>query len=294
MDLIGVAPRLPAPGETVVGQQFYTAPGGKGANQAVAVARLGARVRMVGRVGSDVFGPELRDDLRSAGVDVEGVVTDPAHPSGIAIILLDDRRQNHIVAIYGANMQCDGDQLRAVESALDGADSLLLQMEVPIEVSLEAAAAAHRIGVTVIWDPAPPAELPPQAYGVIDIVAPNQTEAAFLTGIEVGDVASARAAAEALLSRGVGTAIVKLGDHGAYYASDRASGHVPAFVVDVVDTVAAGDAFIGALAVAMAEGAALKEAVRFACAAGTLAVTKPGAQEAMPRRDEVEALLTAL
>jgi len=292
MDLIGVAPRLPAPGETVTGQQFYTAPGGKGANQAVAAARLGARVRMVGRVGNDVFGPELRDDLQSAGVDVERVTTDPDHPSGIAIILLDDRRQNHIVAIYGANMEYDADQLKTVESALGGADSLLLQMEVPLKVSLEAASTAHRRGVAVIWDPAPAADLPPEAYGLIDILAPNQTEAAFLTGIEVRDVASARAAAEALLSRGVGVAMVKLGEQGAYYASDRESGHVPAFVVDVVDTVAAGDAFLGALALKLAEGAALAESVRFACAAGALAVTRPGAQEAMPGRDEVETLLT--
>ena len=294
MDLVGTAPRLPMPGETVIGETFYTAPGGKGANQAVAAARLGARVRMVGRVGDDVFGPRLMDALRSQGVDVTGVGVDRDRPSGTAIILLDARKQNHIVAIYGANIRCDGDQLRAVESALDGADSLLLQLEVPLEISLAAAETASRKGVRVIWDPAPAMELPSKAYAATDILTPNQTEAAFLTGIEVTNVESARRAAEALLARGVGVAVVKLGESGAYYASESGRGHVPSYEVEVVDTVAAGDAFGGALAVGLAEGLALEAAVRFAGAAGAVAVTRPGAQDAMPSRSEIEGLIAKI
>ena len=290
MDLIGIAPRLPAPGETVRGERFYTAPGGKGANQAVAAARLGARVRMVGRVGQDVFGPQLLDGLRDEGIDVSAVATDRDHSSGIAIILLDARRQNHIVAIYGANTECDEVQVSAVEAAVEDADSLLLQLEVPLPVSLAAAEAAKRLGVRVIWDPAPAAELPPEAYAATDVLTPNQIEAEALTGIAVRDAASAREAAHVLLARGAAV-VVKLGESGAYFASTEHSGHMPTFDVDVVDTIAAGDAFGGALAVALAEGRGLEEAVRWATAAGALAVTRPGAQEAMPHRAEVEALL---
>ena len=292
MDLIAVSPRLPEPGETVAGDQFYTAPGGKGANQAVAAARLGADVRMVGRIGSDMFGPMLLEDLHGQGVNVRGVATDTEHSSGVAVILLDDSRQNHIVAVYGANMECDEDQLRATESALEGADSLLLQMEVPFPISLAAARSAKERGVRVVWDPAPAGDVSSDAFSALDILTPNQAEAEALTGIEVTDVGSARVAAESLRQLGVPVVVVKLGERGAYYASDNGSGHVAPYHVEVVDTVAAGDAFGGALAVALAEGAKLEDAVRFGSAAGALAVTRPGAQEAMPDRSDVEDLVS--
>ena len=291
MDLIGVAARLPEPGETVVGDRFYTAPGGKGANQAVAAARLGAKARMVGRVGEDAFGPTLLAGLRSSGVDVRGVAEDADYPSGIAIILLDADRQNHIVAIYGANEACDDGQLAAAMQAMDGADALLLQLEIPVQVSLASAQYARTRGVRVIWDPAPALDLPGEAYAVTDVLTPNQAEASALTGIQVIDADSARQAAELLLRKGVGAAVVKLGDQGVYYASTDESGNVPSFPVEVVDTVAAGDAFGAGLAVALSEGRGLPDAVRFGAAAGALAVTKPGAQEAMPTRQEVEDLL---
>ena len=290
MDLIGVAQRLPAPGETLEGERFYTAPGGKGGNQAVAAARLGADVKMVGRVGGDVFGAPLLQGLRGSGVDVSAVAVDPISASGVAVILLDGRRQNHIVAVYGANKNCDDEQVEAAERALDGADTLMLQMEVPIHVSLEAARAARRAGARVIWDPAPVADLPPEAYAELDVLTPNQTEAEALTGVTVTDVSSARQAAEALVSIGAPLAVVKLGEGGAYFASGTASGHAPAYQVEVVDSIAAGDAFGGALAIALSEGEEIEEAVRFGCAAGALAVTKAGAQEAMPIREEVDAL----
>ena len=291
MDLIGVAPRLPAPGETVMGNHFYTAPGGKGANQAVAAARMGAHVRMIGRVGDDVFGPPMLDDLKGYGIDTSGISVDPDHASGIAMILLDDQRQNYIVAIYGANMQCGERELAAVRKALDGADVLMLQLETPYEVSLRAAQMANEMGVTVVWDPAPPLGLPPAAFAALDVVTPNQTEAEALTGIPVSDVESAHAAAEALLEAGASIAIVKLGELGACYASPEGRGHVTSHDVDASDTVAAGDAFGGAFTVALAEGRTVAEAAQHGTAAGALAVTKPGAQEAMPTRAEVEAML---
>ncbi len=293
MDLVATAPALPRPGQTVMGESFATLPGGKGANQAVAAARLGADVRMIGRVGDDAFGPLLLASLEAHGVNVDDVVTTPGASSGVAVILLDADRQNHIVGIYGANMACDEVQVEATRRALDGADALLLQMEIPLHVSLEAAAIARRRGVLVIHDPAPPSPLPDSAYDSFDVIAPNQSEAEVLTGVTVDGVDSAREAARVLRARGARTAIVKLGDQGVVHASDEGEGHVPAFRVEAVDTVAAGDGFAGALAVALAEDRPLEHAVRFAAAAGALVVTRRGAQDAMPGRGEVESLLAS-
>ena len=291
MDVVVTAPRMPLPGETIAGDALHVSPGGKGANQAVAAARLGAEVRLVGRVGEDAFGPMLLEGLKSYGVDVSRVASDLGSSSGAAAILLDADRQNRIVAVYGANMRCDDEQVREAESALDGADCLLLQLEVPLEASLAAARVARRKGVRVILDPAPASALPDEAYALVDVLTPNQVEAASLVGYPVDDVDQGIAAAGELLRRGAGTAVVKLGERGAVYASGDARGRVPPFGVAAVDTVAAGDAFGGALGVALAEGVDLAAAVRFASAAGAVAVNRPGAQAAMPSRDEVERLL---
>ncbi len=290
MALIGTATRLPQPGETLRGERFYTAPGGKGATQAVAAARLGANVKMVGRVGKDMFGPRLLDALKKDGIDVTGVAEDPDHPSGVGMIVLNAERQNHVLAIYGANLRCNEDQLAAVEAALDGADVLLLQMELPFPLSIAAARAAKARGVTTMLDPAPASDIPSEAFQHLDIITPNQTEAEYHTGSAVDDVRSARDAAEALLEKGVGTAIVKLAEQGVYWASREASGYVPAYEVEVVDTISAGDAFSGALAVALGEGRSMEEAVRYGATAGALAVTKRGVQTAMPTRAEVDGL----
>ncbi|MDE2970317.1 MAG: ribokinase [Chloroflexota bacterium] len=291
MDLVAVASALPKPGETVMGDGFATLPGGKGANQAVAAARLGADVRMVGRVGDDVFGPMLIAGLEANGVDVSDVMTTPGSSSGIAVILLDGERQNSIVGIYGANMACDAVQVEAASRALDGADALLLQMEIPSGVSLAAAQIARRMGVRVIFDPAPASAIPLSSYEFFDIVAPNQSEAEVLTGVLVDGIDSAYEAARILRSQGARTAIIKLGEQGVVYASEEGSGHVAAFQVEAIDTVAAGDGFAGALAVALAEGQPVERALRFASGAGALVVTKRGAQDAMPDRAEVERLL---
>ena len=291
IDLIGLAPRIPAPGETVVGDDFYTTPGGKGGNQAVAAARLGADVSMIGRVGGDIFGPGLLEDLRKDGIDITGVAVDPDRSSGVAVILLDSDRQNRIVAVYGANAACDEEQLQAACLAMDGADALLLQQETDVEVSLAAAEYARAHEVMVVWDPAPVRDLNVEAYSNVDVLTPNQTEVEALCGIEVVDVDSAERAAADLVEKGIPTAIVKLGELGVCYATSEGSGHVPSFEVEPVDTVAAGDAFGAGVAVALGEGVPLDEAVRFGCAAGALAVTRAGAQAAMPYRAQVEALL---
>ena len=293
MGLITRASRLPKPGETLRGERFHSSSGGKGATQAVAAARLGAQVTMVGRVGNDLFGPALLDALRGDGIDVADVAVDPDQATGAGVIIVDANGQNHVLATYGANLYCDQVQLAAVERHLETADALMLQMEVPFDLSTAAAQMATKRGVRVILDPAPAAEIPPSAYAHLDIVAPNQTEAQIHTGVTVTDVESARQATAVLLQRGVSVAIIKMAELGLFFATACESGHVPPFPVDVVDTTSAGDAFHGALAVALAEGKSLATAVRFGAAAGALAVTRPGVQDSMPARAQVEALLAA-
>ena len=288
MDLVGSTDRLPIAGETVFGKSFHTAPGGKGANQAVAAARLGAHVRMVGRVGADDFGTALVDGMRREGIDVSGVAIDPDNPTGIAMIILDRYGENCIVAIYGANMACDEAQVESVAAALDGADILLLQLETPLDVAKSAAKLAVDREIRVVWDPAPAVDMGPDAFALCDVLTPNQVEAQFLTGVEVTDPASAREAGERLVAEGASAAVVKLGEGGAYYTTGDAGGFVAPFQVEVMDTVAAGDAFAAGLSVALAEGRDLESAVRFGSAAGALAVTCPGAQQAMPSRVDVD------
>jgi ribokinase len=291
MDLVSLAPRFPKPGETVIGTRFVTYPGGKGANQAVACARLGAKTWMVGCVGGDMFGPQLIQALKTAGVDTSAVRVNPNDSSGIAVITIDSTAQNSIVQILGANTTCNSVEVEQVQRLLMKAEVLMLQQEVPIKVSLEAAKSAHALGRTVILDPAPARNAPPELYKHCDYITPNETEAAALVGFAVTDVPSAERAAKQLLALGVKCAIIKMGEKGAFYVTREASGFVPAFKVRAVDTVAAGDAFNGGLAVALTEGKDLDEVVRFANACGALKVTKVGAQDGMPSRKEVDAFL---
>ena len=291
MDVVATVRRMPEPGETVHGDGFFMAGGGKGANQALAAARLGAEAHMVGRVGDDDFGRTLLNRMQAAGVDMRGVALDPSNSTGVAVIMVDGEGQNLIAEVYGANRASDESQLEAAKLAMEGADALMLQLETPPEVSLAAARHARSLGVRVVWDPAPAAEMPEEGYALADFLTPNETEAAELTGIRVTDVRSAEAAAEALLARGAGAAIVKMGYQGVFGAAGSERHYVPPFNVDAVDSVAAGDAFAGGLAVALSEGGGLHDALRFGAAAGALAVTKAGAQDAMPYRREVEDML---
>ena len=224
MGLITRAGTLPAPGQTLRGERFYSSPGGKGATQAVAAARQDARVKMVGRVGDDLFGPALLESLRSHGVDTSDVAVDAQAASGVGVILVDGSGQNRVLATYGANLRCGEEQLRAVEAALPDTDVLLLQMEIPLEVSLRAAQAAGDRNVRVMLDPAPAADIPADAFAAFDIIAPNQTEAEFLVGVAVDGVETAARAAGLLLERGSPAAVIKMAELGAYYRSGDEEG----------------------------------------------------------------------
>jgi ribokinase len=291
MDLVARTPRLPAPGETLTGYSFTTVPGGKGANQAVACARLGAPTQMVGRVGGDVFGDALLENLESNTVNSSHVIRDMEVASGVALIAVDDYAENTIIVIPGANGRVGSEDLERLSQALEIARILLLQLEIPLEIVVEAAKIAHDMGVTVILDPAPAQVLPDELYPWVDILTPNQTEASILAGFRVGDEGSIRRAAQVLLERGVQRVIIKMGDLGAYIATEEGSQHHPAIPVVAIDTVAAGDAFNGALAAALLEKKSFDDAVRWGLAGGALAVTKEGAQGAMPERDAVLKLL---
>lgn len=294
MDLVVRTPRLPALAETITGHEFFTAPGGKGANQAVAAARLDVPTQMVGRVGSDTFGQELRQNLISAGADVSAVFTDPAVSSGVAVIAVDDNAQNNIIIVPGANGRVGQDDLNRLETSLAGAKVLLLQLEVPLEAVVAAARLAYQRGVTVVLDPAPAQELPAELYTLVDIITPNEVEAGQLVGVAIKSHNDAASAAKMLHSLGAKTVIVKMGALGVLYA--QAEGEpilVTAFEVQAVDTVAAGDAFNGGLAAALVEGKALPEAVRWGAVAGALSATKMGAQPSMPSRAEFDAFLMA-
>ncbi len=291
MDLVTFSERLPADGETVVGDRFVTYPGGKGANQAVAAARMGARSAMVGRVGDDMFGPQLTDLLEAAGVDAGAVGVSSGTNSGIAVISVGESGQNRIVQVLGANDTCGDAEYDAVADLLPETSALMLQLEVSISLSIKVAELAAAQGVQVILDPGPVRPVPAEFYRHVSVITPNETEAEALVGYPVTDARTADSAAEELLARGVGSAVIKLGAQGAYWADGDGSGEVPPFPVQAVDTVAAGDAFNGALAVALSEGHPLQSAVRWGCAAGALSVTRVGAQDSMPERDAVLALL---
>lgn len=292
MDLVVRTPQLPVPGETLLGQELFTASGGKGANQAVALARLGVPTKMVGRVGGDSFGSELVNSLQTAGVQTDDVLVDQEVRSGIAAIAVDDTGENQIVIVPGANGRVDATDVERLTSLLPGASVLLLQLEIPISAVLAAAQAARHVGVTVILDPAPAQiKLLDELYRLVDIITPNEIEAGQLAGFRVNDQESATEAAASLRQRGAGTAIIKLGDRGVVCATPEETFFVPAFTVTAIDTVAAGDAFNGGLAAALVEGLSLQQAVVWGAAAGALAATKQGAQSAMCDRQTLDKFL---
>ncbi len=299
MDLVMRAERLPRPGETLQGD-FAMYLGGKGFNQAVAARRLGADVAAIGRVGDDDFGAAFLDTLDAEGIDRRGVSIDPERGTGVASIVVDADGENAIIQSPRANRALSADDVRRAAAAIDGASCALFQLELSDAAVYEYARLARSAGATVIFNPAPAAAVADSIVALAEIIVPNQIEACTLTGIELPrgagfqparSIDNAYAAAEALRKRGPAVAVITLGSQGAVAVAEGVRIHVPAFAVDIVDTVGAGDAFCAALAVRLAEGADLADAVRFAAAAGAVACTRPGAEPSMPRRIEVEALL---
>ena len=290
-DMIVKLPHLPKPGETVSGGAFSTAAGGKGANQAVAAARAGAAVSLVARVGDDSFGEQAIAGFVGDGIDVSHVVRNPASPSGVALIFVDDGGENCIAVAPGANATLTPEDVDAASELITGADVLVMQLETPIESVERAAALAREHGVRVILNPAPARPLSDEILGNVSILTPNESEAEMLTGVQVEDDESAAAAARALVARGVDTVILTLGSRGAFVFESDSGELVPSFKVQAVDTTAAGDVFNGSLAVGLAEGMPLTGAVRFANAAAALSVTKLGAQPSAPTRSEIESFL---
>lgn len=290
-DLIAYTPTLPRRGETLLGHSYLMALGGKGANQAVAASRLGADVHMVGHVGNDVFGRRVLQQLSGYGVDISKVETIREQGTGLAVISVDDNGENTIIVIAGANMQFDQEDVERTRELLQETQVLLLQLEVPIEADLAVARAAHEQGVRVIVDPAPAAQLPEELYRIADIMTPNEVETEMMVGIRPSSPDEASKAADLLRERGLDAAIITLGSGGVFCAYGSETLHIPAFQVDSVDTVGAGDAFNGGMAAALAEGLSMDRALAWGAASGALCTTRSGAADAMPDRADVMQLL---
>jgi ribokinase len=287
-------PRLPAPGETVSGGTLLVSLGGKGANQALAARRLGAEVRLIGCVGADADGDRIRQALGGAGVDVSGLVGTAGAATGTALILVDAQGRNQIGVAPGANHRLTVAMAEPFAATLAWAQVLVCQLETPLPVVRWALARARRHEVITLLNPAPARDLPDDLLALVGYLTPNEGEAQALAGIPVADLESARGAAERLLARGAGRVVVTLGEQGALACDGERAVHFPAFPVRAVDTTGAGDAFTGALAVGLAAGGSLEEAIPLANAAGALCCTRPGAQAALPDRAEVEGFLRSL
>ena len=291
MDLVVTADRIPEAGETIRGNDFQRYFGGKGANQAVSAARLGAKVTMLGRLGYDAFGREQLEGLKQEGIDIRYISLDSHITSGVAVITLQPNGENRIIVVPGANGACSPRDIDVAEGAIKRADVIVLQLEIPLETVAYVIRKAHALGKKVILNPAPARVLPADLYPAITVLTPNESEAKLLTGIEVTSKSKARQAAKHLLKRGVEHVVITLGSGGVYGCNQMGEFHIPAHSVKPVDTVAAGDAFSGGLAVALAEGKPLMSAAKLANAAAAIAVTRPGAQPSMPNREEVERFL---
>lgn len=287
MDLVARVTDFPRPGETVTGRSFQTVPGGKGANQAVACARLGATTKMIGRVGNDEFGKTLVSHMESEGVDCQDISVTADQHAGVAIITIAEDGENQIIIIPGANGMVDEADIARLDVALEGASLLLLQLEIPLSTVQAAAALAQSRGVPVILDPAPAQPLPPALIATVDYLTPNVVEAEALTQIPIYNQDAAAAAANQLRAQGAKCVLIKMGGQGVFVAKEGMQFHLPAIPVTAVDTVAAGDAFNAALAVALSEGKTVETAVHWGLAAGAWAVTRHGAQTAMPTRNEL-------
>ncbi|MBV7523382.1 MULTISPECIES: ribokinase [Pseudomonas] len=292
MDLVTRAPRLPKGGETLIGQSFTTVSGGKGANQAVAAARLGAQVSMIGCVGNDAYGEALRGALLAEQIDCRAVSTVDGS-SGVALIVVDDSSQNSIVIVPGANGALTAETIDRFDSVIRAADVLICQLEVPDASVGHALKRGRELGKTVILNPAPASRpLPSDWYASIDYLIPNESEASALSGLSVDSLDTAQAAATRLIALGAGKVIITLGAQGSLFADGQRFEHFPAPVVKAVDTTAAGDTFVGGFAAALAAGNDEAQAIRFGQVAAALSVTRAGAQPSIPALSDVQAFKT--
>jgi ribokinase len=292
LDLVVEVPRLPTKGETIVGNRFFSAAGGKAANQAVAIAKLGVPVSLVGQIGEDSFGQTLIKSLQTAGVNTSGITVNPSSYSGIASIIVDEQGANTIACAAGANNLVREPELEQFKILLPEAKIVLLELGIPIATVLNAARMAKSHDCFLILDPAPViSNFPEELYSLVDLITPNEVEASQLVGFTVDGVTTARQAASFLHQLGVANVVITLGSQGALYSNATESFWLKPIPVSVVDTVAAGDAFNGALAAGLASGKSLSEALHWGSVGGALAVTKNGAQSSLPTKDSFHQML---
>jgi ribokinase len=290
-DMIIKLDRIPRPGETILGGEFVTAAGGKGANQAVGAARAGGKVTFIARVGRDMFGDQAVAGFRRDGIDVTYIVRDPAAPSGVALIFVAKDGENSIAVAGGANRRLSPADVKNAKRAFAGATAVVVQLETPLDTVQATAGLAAKAGVRVILNPAPARPLPDELLALVSVLTPNETEAELLTGVAVSNEATAAEAADQLLARGVQNVVITMGARGVFVAGKDVRQSLPAFTVKAVDATGAGDVFNGALVVALAEGRPLLEAARFGSAAAAISVTRFGAQPSAPMRHEIESVL---
>lgn len=286
-DMVIRTDHFPVPGETIIGGAFSLVPGGKGANQAVAAARLGGDVCFITQLGTDVFGNQNLENFKKEGIDTSLIRQNPEQPSGVALITVDKSGENTIIVAPGANHALTVEEISAASNAFQQADIVLVQLEVPLPVVLDVCQKAYGLGKRVILNPAPAMDLPDNIFQFLYLITPNETEAEFLTGVKVHGEASAYQAASRLRNKGVKRIIITLGEGGAFLFTDSFQGIIPTSKVKVKDTTAAGDTFSGALAVALGNGKSLEKAIAFALKAATLSVQRFGAQTSIPYLEEM-------
>ncbi len=286
-DMVIKADHLPEPGETILGGTFFMNPGGKGANQAVAAARLGGRVCFICKTGDDIFGRQSLKQFKEEGIDTSFIITDSDHPSGVALITVDKQAENCIVVASGANATLDPSDLMQAGELILQSSIILMQLEIPLDTVSYAAAMAYKKNIPVVLNPAPACFLPDELLRHVSILTPNKTEAGMLSGISIHDIDSAKKAAQKIKERGVKTVIITLGSNGVLVFDENLFTHIPVSPVIAVDTTAAGDTFNGALVVALSEGKGILEATVFASKAAAISVTRIGAQASIPYKHEV-------
>ena len=292
VDLTSRSAGLPVPGQTILGSSFKMGPGGKGSNQAVAAHRAGANVTLVTKVGKDVFGKVATDFYKSEGMNVDYILEDDVRETGVALILVDENSaQNEIVVVPAACSNISMDEVEKCRSLIENADILLLQHEINFDAQYAVIDIASKAGVKIVLNPAPACEVPDEILKKIDIVTPNETEAQVLTGVEVKNLADAEKAAKVFLDKGVKNVVITMGSLGAFATDGVKSELLPRLKVDAIDTTGAGDAFNGGFVMALSEGKDLFEALRYGNATGALSVTKLGTAPAMPKREEIDAMV---